>query len=58
MHLRQCGHDFVLPNIKYDFIARSLFLLCLNFTSLFYVNVYVLYELFFFIDSVVRVLFM
>ena len=29
-HLRQCGYDFVLPNIKYDFnkrhfIARSLF---------------------------------
>jgi len=41
---------FVLPNIKYDFhkrhfIARSL-LLYLSFTSLFYVYVYVLYELF------------
>ena len=53
MHLRKRGHDFILPNIKYDFnkchfIARSLFIM-----SEFYVfvlravlYVYVLYELF------------
>jgi len=58
MHLRKRGHDFILPNIKYDFnkchfITRSLFIM-----SKFYVfvlravlYVYVLYELF--ISSIV-----
>jgi len=48
MHLRQCGHDFVLPNSRYEFnkchfIARSLFD-CQNFVHLFHVCVYVLYD--------------
>jgi len=44
MHLRHCGHDFVLPNIKYDFIARSLFYyvsilrLCFMWTCMYCMN--------------------
>ena len=52
MDLRQHGHNFVPPNIKYGFnerhfIAHSLFLLCSNFMSSCYLYVYVLYRLFF-----------
>ena len=51
MHLIQRGHDFVLQisNMILINAASSLvhFLLCLNFMSLFYVYVYVSYELFF-----------
>jgi len=25
MHLRQCGHDFILPNIKYEFTKCHFF---------------------------------
>ena len=60
MDLRQHGHNFVPPNIKYDFnkchfIAHSLFLLCSNFMSSCYLYVYVLYQLFF-NDNVVHLL--
>ena len=66
MHLRQRGHDFVLPNIKYDFIkrhfiARSLFItskflrLCLMCTCN---RVCIVWTVFLFIDNVERLLFL
>jgi len=62
MHLSQRGHDFVLYQTSNMIsinatLSTFAFLLCLNFMYLFYVYVHVLYELFFFIDNVVRLLF-
>ena len=60
MHLRQLGHDFVLPNMKYEFnkrhfIARSLFDYVSYCTCLFQVYVYVFYD-FTFCNTVVWLL--
>jgi len=44
MHLRQCGHNFVLPNTI--LINATLLLVHFFIVSLFYVYVYVLYDFF------------
>ena len=62
MHLRQRGHDFTVYQTSNMILINATSLLvhfCImsKFCVLFYVYVYVLYELFFFIDNVVRLLF-